>query len=156
MLKLIKQGKRIINVDETWIAGVKFIHRKWRAQGSSNGVAVKKVQPRISMIAAVDSEGDAYVSYTQVNTDVNVMRLYLTQLALELERDRPNFRKETILLLDGASYHKTQEIQDHLRRLGLQVIYTGPHSYDAAPCELFFAGIKKGDLNPDELPMGKK
>ena len=25
MLKLIKQGKRIINVDETWIAGVKFM-----------------------------------------------------------------------------------------------------------------------------------
>ena len=70
------------------------------------------------MIAAVDMEGDAYLSFTQVNTDTNVMRLYLTQLALELERDRPNFRKETILLLDGASYHKNSEIQDHLRRLG--------------------------------------
>ena len=108
------------------------------------------------MIAAVDTEGDAYVSLTQVNTDTNVMRLYLTQLAIELERDRPNFRKETILLLDGASYHKNKEIQDHLRRLGLQVIYTGPHSYDASPCELFFAALKSGDLNPDDLPTGKK
>ena len=106
MLKLIQQGKRIINVAETWIAGLTFIYRKWRAPGTSNTVPVKQVQPRVALIAACDSEGDFYLSFTQVNTDADVMQLYLSQLVLELERDRPDFRKDTVLLLDGASYHK--------------------------------------------------
>ena len=84
------------------------------------------------------------------------MRLYLTQLVIELEKDRPDFRKNTVLLLDGASYHKGSQIQDHLRMLNVQVIYTGPHSYDASPCELFFAALKSGELNPNDLPTGKK
>lgn len=108
------------------------------------------------MIAAVDTEGDVYLSFTQVNTNADVMQLYLTQLVIELERDRPYFRKDTVLLLDGASYHKQTQIQDHLRRLGVEVIYTGPHSYSTAPCELFFAALKSGDLNPLDLPTGKK
>ena len=61
-----------------------------------------------------------------------------------------------MLLLDGAKYHIIQETQDHLRRLGVEVIYTGPHSYSTAPCELFFATLKSGDLNPLDLPTGKK
>jgi hypothetical protein len=156
MVKLIQQGKRIINVDETWIAGLTFIYRKWRAPGTTNAVPVKQVRPRISLIAACDSEGDFYLSFTQVNTDANVMLLYLTQLVIELERDRPGFRKDTVLQLDGASYHKGTQLQDHLRRLGVQVIFTGPHSYDASPCELFFAALKSGDLNPNDLPTGKR
>ena len=34
--------------------------------------------PRISVIAAVDTEGDVYVSLTQVNTDTPIMKMYLT------------------------------------------------------------------------------
>ena len=41
MLKLIQQGKRIINVDETWIAGLSFTYRKWKTPGTSNAVASK-------------------------------------------------------------------------------------------------------------------
>ena len=31
----------------------------------------------------------------------------------------------------------------------------GPHSYDTAPCELFFAQFKKVDINPRHIPTGK-
>jgi hypothetical protein len=31
----------------------------------------------------------------------------------------------------------------------------GPYSYDAAPCELFFAAFKKEDINPNMVPLGK-
>lgn len=33
---------------------------------------------------------------------------------------------------------------------------TIPLSYDAAPCELFFAKLKDGDLNPQKVTTGKK
>ena len=31
----------------------------------------------------------------------------------------------------------------------------GPYSYDAAPCELFFAAFKRADINPSKVPLGK-
>ena len=47
-----------------------------------------------------------------------------------------------MLLLDGAIYHKNADIESQLWELGMQVIYTAPYSYDASPCELFFAQLK--------------
>ena len=43
------------------------------------------MQPRISVIAAVDTEGDMYACLTQVNTDTPIMKAYLTQLAAVLD-----------------------------------------------------------------------
>ena len=50
----------------------------------------------------------------QKNNDNEVMRLYLTRLAMQLDFDRPGWRKDTALLLDGAQYHLSSEIKDHL------------------------------------------
>jgi len=40
--------------------------------------------------------------------------------------------------------------------MGVEVIYSGPYSYSAAPIELLFAALKRGELNPDQLATGKK
>ena len=100
------------------------------------------------MIAAMDTEGDVYVSLTQVNTESTMMKMYLTQLSYQLDMDRPDWRSNTILLLDGARYHINDEVIGHLSRLKMPVIFTGPRSYDACPCELLFAHLKAVDLNP--------
>ena len=42
-----------------------------------------------------------------------------------------------------------------LERLRVPIIMMGPYSYDAAPCELFFAEFKKRDINPNKVPLGK-
>ena len=156
MMELLADGKRIINVDETWISSTSFQRRKWCRKDSTNSVISRQIQPRISMIAAMDTDGDTYACYTTVNTNTSVMKLYLSYLAEQIEKDRPNFRDDTVLLLDGAKYHTNFEIQGHLKALNFPVIYTGPYSYDACPCELLFARIKSADLNPTKLPTGKK
>lgn len=156
MMDLLQQGKRILNVDETWISGCNFQRRKWCRHGASNSMIEKQVAPRISMIAAVDSQGDMYSCFTQVNTNTSVMKIYLAKLAEQLDVDRPHWRQDTVLLLDGAKYHTNYEIQGHLKSLEFPVIYTGPYSYDACPCELLFARIKSANLNTNDLPMGKK
>ena len=111
---------------------------------------------RISVIAAVDTEGDVYVSLTQVNTDTPIMKMYLTKLSMELDADRPDWRMNTVVLLDGALYHVNDEVVSHLSQLKMPVIFTGPRSYDACPCELLFAFLKAVDLNPQGLATGKK
>ena len=42
-----------------------------------------------------------------------------------------------------------------LERLNVPIMMMGPYSYDAAPCELFFAAFKKADINPAEKTLGK-
>ena len=154
LVSLISEGKRILNIDETLINNLFFPRRKWRQHGSVQSTANKIVNPRVSLIAALDTEGDVYLSVTQVNTDSDVMRLYLSRLAMQLDFERPDWRKSTVFMLDNASYHK--KILGHLKELKIQVIFTGPYSYDAAPCELLFAQLKTNNLNPSGLQTGKK
>ena len=43
-----------------------------------------------------------------------------------------------------------------MRKLELQVIWSGPYSYSTAPIEMVFAALKFGELNPDGKSTGKK
>ena len=65
---------------------------KWRPYGTTNSVAKKKVDPRISMIMGLDSLGNIYASFTQCNTNGKIMIIYLRELAKKLDKDRPNWR----------------------------------------------------------------
>ena len=59
------------------------------------------------------------------------------------------------MVLDNASYHATTNTLKVLEALEIPVMFTGPHSYDAAPCELFFAAFKREDINPRRVTTGK-
>ena len=58
--------------------------------------------------------------------------------------------------MDGASYHQDQVTLRVLKELRFPMMILGPHSYDAAPCELFFAWFKRVNLNPESIPQSKK
>ena len=100
------------------------------------------IQPRISLIAAISTNGDAYFSLTQVNTDKDVKLLFLTELAKLLDAERPLWRKDTLILMDNASYNTSPETRAQIQRLKMPVIHSGPYSYDAAPIERYFGYFK--------------
>ena len=76
------------------------------------------------------------------------MEIFFHQLVLILDKERANWREDTVVLLDNASYHATANTLKVFDALRIPVMFTGPHSYDAAPCELFFAAFKRADINP--------
>ena len=43
-----------------------------------------------------------------------------------------------------------------MRKLQLDIIWSGPYSYDAAPIELVFGHLKLGELNTEQKATGKK
>ena len=108
------------------------------------------------MIAAVCSQGSLHLALTQVNTNSEVFMMYLTWLTRSLDAGDINWRTNSILLLDGATYHMTPETRAHLIQLRVPVMFSGPYSYRIAPCELFFAYLKQGALNPTGLPTRKR
>ena len=112
--------------------------------------------PRISVIAGVSNHGKTYLALLQVNTKADVIQMYLSALAMKLDQDRPDWRKNTVIQFDGAPYHKSKETREHAKNLGMSIIFSGPQSYDTAPCELFFSRLKSTDLNAAGKATGKR
>ena len=57
---------------------------KWRAKGETNSVTERSVSPRLNLIAAIDTLGNAYLSILQVNTDTGVFCLYMQKLIAKI------------------------------------------------------------------------
>ena len=92
MLELLKDGQRIINVDESWLNQTNFQRKVWAQKSRPASVNNKSVAPRISLIAALDTDGQAFYGLTQVNTDQYVMMVFLAYLAQRLDNETPGWR----------------------------------------------------------------
>ena len=148
MIEQLSKGKRVICIDETWISETDFRRRKWRQSGTTNSIAERTVKPRISMITAIDTDGHIYNSLTQVNTDSDVFMLFLAKLTNKLYTEDSSYKQNCILLLDGAAYHRSDEVRKFFCQIGVQIILAGPYGYDSMVCELFFSALKRVNLNP--------
>ena len=129
MFELLERRSRIINIDETWLPHLDFRNKKWRQRGERNTISTKTLSHRVNMIAAVDTGGRLYLSLTQFNTDSNVMLMFLSRLATVLTQEDPNWREDTYWLLDNAPYHRSKEVRDCLKDLGVKIILSGQYSY---------------------------
>ena len=63
LLEIDFKKTALLNVDETFLATTDFRRYKWCRSGDTNSVPVKQVQPRISMIVGLDSNGGVLVSF---------------------------------------------------------------------------------------------
>jgi hypothetical protein len=70
-------GKRIINIDESAIGQGVFIRKGWSFAGSSAGHNVKPFGHRLSLLAALDTDGRIYFAISQSNTDQRVFGTFL-------------------------------------------------------------------------------
>ena len=132
----------MINVDETWLSETSFVSKVWAARDSKGNAKLNSVAPRVSLIVAMDTEGQVWFTSSHANTDSNTFTLFLYHLKHELERECPNFLEDTYFLLDNASYHSSEETQATIKTLGFKVVYTGPYSYSACPIEMLFRNLK--------------
>ena len=82
--------------------------------------------------------------------------LFFRYLIKQLDNENPNWRSNTVILLDGARYHTSEDMREYLRKLEITVIFSGPYSYSAAPIERLFSALKDGEINPEKLPTGKQ
>jgi transposase len=143
-------------VDESWINELDFARRKWHNRDECNSLPRKNVSPRLSLLAAIDTDGRVFMALTTSNTTSEVICLFVSQLVELLEEENPGFRENTVLQFDGASYHRSSETRNYLANIGVKTIISGPYGYEIAPIEMFFAQLKSTNLNPGMLQTGKK
>ena len=118
----------------------------WCPPYAPGTITDKQIHPRLALIAALDSNGNTYFSLLHGITNSDIMLLFLSSLCRELSREDVNWRENTVILLDGATYHTSDETRSHLKKLKVQVIFSGPYSYSTAPIEMLLAGIKDRKL----------
>ena len=111
MLPLLEQKKRIVNVDESWLNESTFYRKLWAPKAAVNSVAARTVAPRLSLIAAIDTQGHVWFALTQANTDSNVLLAFFRALLQVMALESPGFEKDTVFLLDGARYHTSPEMR---------------------------------------------
>ena len=107
------------------------------------------------MIAGLDTRGRVYLSLMQSNSNAKTMAAFFLALAKRLDRERDGWREDTVVLLDNARYHSCKATLRVFEEQQIPVLFTGPHSYNAAPCELLFAAFKNADINPRHVKTGK-
>ena len=69
LLALLDQGKRVIQVDETWLNETNFTRKTWSRRGAATSVPIKAISPSLSMIAALDTDGRVFFSLSHASTD---------------------------------------------------------------------------------------
>ena len=55
--------------------------------------------------------------------------MYLRYLSLKLDRDRPGWRSNTLLVMDGAPYHVADSTKQLIKKLRLPMSVIGPYGY---------------------------
>ena len=133
-----------------------FVRQSWTLRGHKNAHMTKPFGLRLSLIAAIDTLGQVYFAISQSNVDSPVFSAFLVRLAAILDFEDPDWRKTTVIVLDNASYHKSDETRRAMAALDVPVLLAGPYGYDASPCEKLFAHLKVGDVNPGDIPSGKR
>ena len=128
----------------------------WCPGYGAGTIANRAVTPRLSMIAALDTDGRVFFSLGHANTDSDAMMTFMQYLIRYLDLDDPPWRDSTVVLLDNTAWHSSEEMRGYLRKMQVPTMFSGPYSYGAAPIEMMFGALKKGELNPTRLPMGKK
>jgi hypothetical protein len=64
MLPILQSGKRVINIDESWLPHLDFRNHKWSARGQKNTLGLKDLTPKVNMIVALDTQGQVYAALT--------------------------------------------------------------------------------------------
>ena len=83
----------MLNIDESWLSQTDLRSMKWGFKGQNNNLAKKSINPRISLIVAIDTLGNIYYSLSQSNSNSKVMDIFFKELSIKLDNDRPNWRK---------------------------------------------------------------
>ena len=109
LIRLLEAGKRIINVDETWLNETSFTRRVWAIKGGHGNVRLHSIMPRLSMIAAMDTDGKVWFSLSHATTDSDVIAVFFEKMIGILDNEQPGWQENTVFLWDNAPYHQSNE-----------------------------------------------
>lgn len=130
--------KNRVYIDESGIN--KYLQREYarapRGVAIFGAVSGKKYARESFMAAKVESNILAPFCYTGT-CDTLLFNLWLKDFLL------PVLKPGQVVIMDNASFHKSQDSQRLIEQAGCKVLFLPPYSPDLNPIEVFWANFKK-------------
>lgn len=125
-------------IDESGINKYLFRERARSDRGSQVYGATSGLRyARESFIAAkIESRILAPFCY-RGTCDTKLFNIWLKQFLI------PELREGQVVIMDNASFHKSQETKRLIEQVGCKVLFLPPYSPDLNPIEIFWANFKK-------------
>jgi hypothetical protein len=64
------------------------------------------------------------------------------KLMLRISTQYPNWRENTVIMLDNAPYHRSLNNMRRYQTLKVPIMFLGPYHFKLAPIELFLSYLK--------------
>ena len=100
----------------------------------------------------MSSEGEVIYRFLDGNNNEASVTSFLCDMVGELDRYRPDWRKDYVLKLDNCASHKTLFTRQAIERLEIPTIFSAPASFLVAPVEGVFGAIKAINFNSVSEP----
>ena len=146
LAKCLNAFDLIVSIDETSINGNIHGAYGWGPIWGTREIESLRLQDKLSIIAAIFSDGHWVLRMSRCNTNSNVFIEFVDELRKFInDKDyyKDYYKDKTILLLiDNASYHKTKPVVEKLRWISRLIIFIPPYSPQFNPIELFLAALK--------------
>jgi hypothetical protein len=84
----------------------------WCPTNAPCTITDRAVNPRLALIAALDTDGRVYFSLNHSNTDSDVLLLFMRLLVSRLNDDIPGWMSDSVILLDNAKYHTSKDTRE--------------------------------------------
>lgn len=132
---------QLIYIDESGCdKRVGFRRTGWSPLGTTP-VQIARYQRewRYQVLPAYTQDGVLLFRVFQGTTDSTVFEDYIEQL---LHHCRPYPEPNSVLVMDNATFHHTERIEQMYANAGIKLLYLPPYSPDLNPIEEFFAELK--------------
>jgi hypothetical protein len=83
---------------------------------------------RITMVGAVDSDGNSFLKLSLAVSNTTTTLIALAQLIKLYDEKDPNWKSKSVVNLDGASYHRSKDVEVYLSQQGVKFIIQSPNS----------------------------
>ena len=81
----------------------------------------------LSIIAAVSSLGKFMFTINSGKNNSNTFMLFLIKLSNYSDDTKPNWRQNTIIMIDNAPYHRSKFIMSKYELLKIPIMFLGPY-----------------------------
>ena len=148
--KHTQAGRRFAYIDESGFAPTAERTHGYAAKGEKvYGLRSGNRRPRTSLIAA--KVGNRLIAPFLFEGTCNTA-VFNSWLEKEL---CPNLGKDSVVVMDNATFHKSQATRDLISKTGAILLFLPPYSPDLNPSEQSFAHIKRYRQNHPENSLSE-
>ena len=142
LLKLLIDGKVVVNVDESSFDRSIKNQYSWLPKGKSEAILNDNIKGKATLILATWSTGDWFAVVTVGTVDSKKFWAFLKLLEFVLKENSDEFENLPTVVLDNARTHSSNLTKKVIKHLAYEVRFSAPYCPEVAPVEQAFGKIK--------------